>query len=83
MPEDNGKQNTDESYLNKYQKHDACSYGNILVWVDDRLSKSFKSYLGEDAVFDTSLLIVWLKKVLYWYYEKHFNKELVMTKKVN
>ena len=31
MPEDNGKQNTDESYLNKYQKHDACSYGNILV----------------------------------------------------
>ena len=63
MPEDHGKQNTDESYMNKYQKHDACSYGNILVWVDDKLSKSFKSYLGEDAVFDTSLLIVWLKKV--------------------
>ena len=83
MPEDNGKQNTDESYMNKYQKHDVCSYGNILVWVDDKLSKSFKSYLGEYAVFDTSLLIVWLKKILYWYYEKHFNKELVMTKKVN
>ena len=28
----------------------ACSYGYKLVCVDDRFSKSFKSYLGEDAV---------------------------------
>ena len=26
-PEDNRKQNLDESYKNKYQKHVVCSYG--------------------------------------------------------
>ena len=29
--EDNGKQNPNESYTNKYQKHVACSYGYKLV----------------------------------------------------
>ena len=27
VPEDNGKQNSEEAYSNKYQKHIACSYG--------------------------------------------------------
>ena len=27
VPEDNRKQNLNESYTNKYQKHVACSYG--------------------------------------------------------
>ena len=31
VPEDSGKQNPDESYSNKYQKHVACSYGCKLV----------------------------------------------------
>ena len=26
VPEDNGKQNPNEPYTNKYQKHIACSY---------------------------------------------------------
>ena len=26
VPKDNGKQNLNESYTNKYQKHVACSY---------------------------------------------------------
>ena len=26
LPKDNGKQNPNESFLNKYQKHLACSY---------------------------------------------------------
>ena len=26
VPEDNGKQNPNDSYTNKYQKHVACSY---------------------------------------------------------
>ena len=30
-PESNGKQNPDESYTNKYQKHVACGYGYKLV----------------------------------------------------
>ena len=50
MPEDNGKQNTNESYANKHQKHVACSYGYNLVCVDNKFSKPFKSYLGKDAV---------------------------------
>ena len=39
--EDNGKQNPNESYTNKYQKYIACSYGYELVCVDDKFSKSF------------------------------------------
>ena len=31
VPEDNGKQNLEESYRNKYQKHFAWSYGYKLV----------------------------------------------------
>ena len=35
----------------KIWKHIACSYGYKLLCVDDKLSKSFKSYSGEDAVY--------------------------------
>ena len=52
VPEDNGKQNPNESYINKYQNYVACSYGYKLVFVDDTFSKPFKSYLGEDAVYN-------------------------------
>ena len=31
VPGDKGKQNPNESYTKKYQKHDACSYGYKLV----------------------------------------------------
>ena len=50
VPEDNGKQNPNVSYTNKYQKHVACSYGYNLVCVGNKFRKPFKSYLGEDAV---------------------------------
>ena len=46
VPDDNEKQNLNESYINKYQAHVACSYGYILVFVDNKLRKSFTSYLG-------------------------------------
>ena len=36
VPEDNGKQNPEESYTNKYEKHIACSYGYELVCAGDR-----------------------------------------------
>ena len=39
-----------KSYTKNYQKHVACSYGCKLVYVDDKFSKPFKSYLGKDAV---------------------------------
>ena len=33
VPEDTRKQNTDESYTNKYQTHVVCSYDYKLVFV--------------------------------------------------
>ena len=50
MPENNGKQNPEESYTNKYQKHIASSCGYKLLCVDDKFSKPLKTYLGEGAV---------------------------------
>ena len=55
VPEDNGKQNLDESYMNKYKNHIACNYGYKLVSANDQFSKSFKSYLGEDGILLTAL----------------------------
>ena len=52
VPEDNGKQNPKESYTNKYQKHIACSYGYKLVCIDDKFSKSCKTYIGKDTVYN-------------------------------
>ena len=51
-PENNEKQNPEEPYTNKYQKHTDCSYGYKLVCIDDKFSKPFKTYLGEDAVYN-------------------------------
>ena len=44
VPEDNGKQNPNESYIKKYQQYVFSSFGYKLVCVDDKFSKSFKSY---------------------------------------
>ena len=33
-------------------KHVACSYDCKLVCIGDKFSKPFKSYLGEDAVYN-------------------------------
>ena len=52
MSENNAKQNSEETYTNKYQKHIACSYGYKLVCVDDKFSKPFKKYLVKDAVYN-------------------------------
>ena len=38
VPENNEKQNPDESYIDKCQKHVPCSYGYTLVNVDDKFS---------------------------------------------
>ena len=37
VPEDHRKQNPNESYANKYQKHLACSYGYKLICVHDKI----------------------------------------------
>ena len=46
VPEDNGTENPEESYMCKYQKHVACRYGYQLACVDVNISKPFKSCLG-------------------------------------
>ena len=83
VPEDNGKQNPNESYTNKYQKDVACSYGYKLACVDDKFSKPFKSYLGKDAVYN--FIRSMIEESIYCgdVMKKHFNKELVMTKEDN
>ena len=52
VPEDNGKQNQNEPYTNKYKKHVACSYGYKLACAYDKFSTSFKSHLGKDVVYN-------------------------------
>ena len=47
VPEENGKQNPND----KYGKHVACSHGYKILSVDDKFSRDFKPYLGEDAVY--------------------------------
>ena len=83
MPEDNGKQNPNESYTNKYQKHVACSYGCKLVYVDEKFSKYFKSHLGKYPVHNFISSMTEESKYYSDMMKKHFNKKLVMTKKDN
>ena len=52
MSENNWKRNPEKSYTNKCQKHIACSCGYKVVYVDDKISKPFKRYLGGDAVYN-------------------------------
>ena len=49
VPKNNGKQTVNEPYTTKCQKHVACIYAYKLVCVDDKFSKTFKSYLGENV----------------------------------
>ena len=44
VPDDNEKQNSTESYTNKYKKHVTCSYGDKFICADDKFTKPFKSY---------------------------------------
>ena len=48
----NGKQNPEESYINKYQKHIACSYCYQIVCLDHKFIKPFKTYLDENAAYN-------------------------------
>ena len=83
VPEDNRKQNPEQSYTTNYQKHSACSCGYKLVSVDDKFSKSFKTYLGDDAVYTFINNMIEESKYCSEVIKKHFNKELVMTKEDN
>ena len=81
MPEDNRKQNPEESYTKKYQKHIACSYGYKLICVDNTFSQPFRTYLGEDAVYSFINNMIEESKYCSDVMKKHFNKELFVNKK--
>ena len=80
VPEEYGKQNPNEFYTNKYQKHVAYSYGYKLICVADKFRKPFKSYLGENSVYSFISSMIKESKYCSDVMKKHFNKELVMTK---
>ena len=80
VPEDNGKQIPEEFYTNKHQKHVVYSYDYKQACVDDRFSKPFRSYLGENAIYNFINSIIKESKKSSDVMKKHFNKELVMTK---
>ena len=80
VAKNNKKQNPEESYIKKYQKHIACSYEYKLVCVDDKFSKPFKTYLGNDAVYKFINCKIEESKYCNEMVNKHFNKELVMSK---
>ena len=79
VPHDNGKQNTEESYTSKYQKHIVCTCGFKLVCVDDKFGELFKAYLCEDAGYNFINSIIKVNKYCSDVIKK-IHKELVMTK---
>ena len=52
VSEVNEKQNPEQSSMKKYFKNVACSRGYELVCVDDKFSRTLKSYLGKDASYN-------------------------------
>ena len=82
IPDVNDKQIPDESYTNKYENV-ACNYGYKLVCNDNKFSKPFKSYWGEDAVDNFINNMIEESKYCTDIMKKHFSKELVMTKNDN
>ena len=87
VSENNRKQNPNYSCTNKYQKDIACNYGYKLVCLDNKpqnnISKKFKPYLGEVAVYNFISNVTGKSKYSSYLRKKYFNKELLMTKKVN
>ena len=96
VAKDYGKQSKGVLYTNKCQKDVACSYGNKLLCVqkdvacsysykllcvNDKFNKSFKSYLGKDAVYNFIESMIEKSKYCSEGMKKHFNKELVVTNK--
>ena len=83
VTKNNGKQNPEEPYTNKYQKHIAWSYGYKLIWVDDKCSIPFKTYLGKNSVYNFINNMIEESRYCSDVMKKHFNIKLVMTKECN
>ena len=77
VPKDNVKQNQNEPFSSKYQKHVACSYGYKLVCVGDKVNMSFKSYLDEDAVYSFIYRVIEKSKYCSDVIKTNFNKLVI------
>ena len=70
------------THTQKHQKHVASNYGCKFSCVDDKYSKPFKSYLGEDSVFNfVNNSVINESKYCIEVMKKHFTKKLVTFKK--
>ena len=69
--------------LKYYERKTACSYGYKLGCVDDKFSKLFKTYLGEDTIYNFINNIIEKSKYCSEVMKKHLSKEFVMTKEDN
>ena len=84
MPEDQVKQNPDESFTSKYQKVFLPVIDkNYYVCVNDKFSEPFQTDLGEDAMYDFINNRIEENKFCSDVMKKHFNKELLLTKEDN
>ena len=70
-------------YTIKHEKHVACSYVYKLVCANYKFSRPFKSYLGEDTVYNFIKSMIKESRCCCDMVVKHFHKELVMTKKID
>ena len=73
----------EESYAKIYQQHFGCGFGYKLVCVDDKFSKSFKTYLPEDAVYTFINSMIEESKYCSEVMKKHLKKELAISKEDN
>ena len=52
VPEDNRKQNHEESYTNKFKKHVACNKERVMVKEDDGFGNSTKCWISGNIYVD-------------------------------
>ena len=79
---ENQLKNPDESYTQKYLNHVWCSCCFKLVCVDDRFSKPFKWYLGQNASHNFICINARVIKYCSCVMKKHYNKNLLWIKKI-
>ena len=76
-----GAESYEGSYTKKYQDHVPCSFAYKLICIDDRFSKPIVVYRGKNAAYEFIKAILKECKYCRKVMSKHFNKNLIMSKK--
>ena len=69
------------SYTKKYQDHIPCSFTYKVVCIDDRSTNGIIVYRGENTAYEFIKTILKEYKFCRKVMNKHFNKNLIMSKK--